>query len=72
MIESRAIDRKSPGRRPVVGYPERARKCLDEAEGNLARARETFIENEMKSRNIQRKSAKNDWAKAMKALIPER
>ena len=52
------------------GYLERAQKCLDEANGNFARARETFIEQEMKSQNITRKTAENRWAEAMKDAIP--
>ena len=54
------------------GYLARARMRLDEAAGNYARARENFIQREMKSQNITRKTAENRWAEAMKNLFPKR
>ncbi len=71
-IESGAIDRKRPGRPPVVGCSERAQKCLNEANGNFAQARDAFIKWEMKDRNVERKTAANDWAKVMKVLTTKR
>jgi hypothetical protein len=72
-IESGEIGRGKPGRRPVCpGYLARAQERLDEADGNFARARETFIEQQMKAQNITRKTAENRWAEAMKTLFPER
>ena len=72
-IESGAIWRKKPGRKLVRAvYLEMAQKCLDEANGNLARARETFIEQAMKSQRIKRESAESRWAEAIKTLFPDR
>jgi hypothetical protein len=72
-IESGAIERKSPGRKPVRAvYLKMAQKCLDEANGNFARARETFIEQAMKFRRIKRESAQSRWAEAIKTLFPDR
>jgi hypothetical protein len=72
-FESGAIGRKTPGRRPVGAvYLEMAQKSLDKANGNFARARETFIEQAMKLRGIQRDSAATRWAEAVKKLFPDR
>jgi hypothetical protein len=73
-IESGAIEREKPGRKATARptYLEMARNCLNESGGNIARARETFIERAMKSRGIERKTAENRWSEAMKTLFPER
>jgi hypothetical protein len=70
-IESGEIGRKKPGRKPTRrGYLEMARKCLDEANGNFARARETFVQQAMKVRRIKRESAESRWAEARRMLFP--
>jgi hypothetical protein len=72
-FESKAIYRKTPGRKPVGAiYLKMAQKCLDKANGNFARARETFIEQAMELRGIQRGSAESRWAEAVKTLFPDR
>jgi hypothetical protein len=72
-ITSGAIERGDPGRKPVrPSYLALAQKCLDEANGNSAQARETFIDQAMKTRGIQRNTAETRWAEAMKTLSTER
>jgi hypothetical protein len=72
-IKSGAIERGKPGRKQLrPHYLDRAQKCLSEANGNLAKAREAFIKEQTRSQSIERKTAANRWAEAMKILFPKR
>jgi hypothetical protein len=72
-IESGEIGRKKPGRKATrPAYLEMVQKSLDAADGNLARARATFIDRAMKFRSIKRESAESRWGEAIKTLFPDR
>jgi hypothetical protein len=72
-IKSGAIERGKPGRKQLrPHYLVHAEKCLREANGNLAKAREAFIKQQTRSQSIERKTAANRWAEAMKMLFPKR
>jgi hypothetical protein len=72
-IESGALSRGRPGRKQLRDhYRESAQKCLNEANGNITRAREAFLKREMKSQSIERKTAENRWAEAYKTLFTDR